>query len=171
MRRCLWLLALSLLAASAPAGAEEFRLYLVRHAEKAADGGADPALTLAGRLRADRLARWLAPRGLVAVWSTDYRRTRETAHPTASAAALDIGIYAPTPAEPFAQLLLERHQTALVSGHSNTIPMLAAALCQCPVRPMSEGEYNRLLVLHVDGETVRLEQLDLDRLELPSDGP
>ena len=53
-----------------------YTIYLVRHAEKAT--GPDPELTRAGAERAGRIGGWLQGRNISAVWSSDYRRTRQS---------------------------------------------------------------------------------------------
>ena len=69
--------------AAAVAPAPHLTVYLVRHAEKVLDGTRDPALTPAGHRRADALADLLHGVELTQVHTTNYRRTRETALPTA----------------------------------------------------------------------------------------
>lgn len=126
---------------------------IVRHAEKAADAGPDPSLTDAGRARADAIARDLADAPVVAVYSTAYARTRDTAQPTATAHGLRVTSYdAREPADALARRLRATHDsgTVLVVGHSNTVPQIAAALCGCDVPPMEETEYDRRLVVTVD---------------------
>ncbi len=63
-------------------------IFLVRHAEKASTGGNDPDLSLAGQKRADALARILRDSQITAVFVTEFKRTQETAAPTAKAAHL-----------------------------------------------------------------------------------
>src|SRR3546814_4965489 len=53
---------------------------VVRHAEKVDDGSRDPSLTDAGRARAHALAELLRSRDVVAVYATDFRRTRSEEH-------------------------------------------------------------------------------------------
>ena len=128
---------------------------LVRHAEKADDGTRDPPLTAAGRARALALSRLLADAPVVAAYASDYRRTRQTAQPTAAAHRLAVAGYDPArPAAGFAAQLLQRHPsgTVLVVGHSNTIPGLVAALCRCPVAPLGDGDYDRLFRVRVDAQ-------------------
>src|SRR3546814_16685724 len=60
---------------------------VVRPAEKVDDGSRDPSLTDAGRARAHALAELLRSRAVVAVYATDFRRTRDTAEHTAAAHA------------------------------------------------------------------------------------
>ena len=57
-------------------------VVLVRHAEPAA-GGTDPGLSTAGRRRAATLAKMLAGAGITAIFTSELRRTKETAAPLA----------------------------------------------------------------------------------------
>ena len=135
----------------APAPAVEF--VVVRHAEKAGGAGDDPSLTAAGQARARALAQALADAPVVAVYSTAFARTRQTAMPTADAHGLPVTPYdAREPAAALATRLRASHAagTVLVVGHSNTVPAIAAALCGCDVPPMEETEYDRRLVVTVD---------------------
>ncbi len=158
-----WLAVSALLAAFIqPAAAEtgpEFQLYLIRHAEKSTDED-DPGLTPAGQQRSGRLAEWFGGRGLETIWSSDYRRTRDTALPSARVLGLEIALYDPRQLEPFSETLLKRAESALVVGHSNTTPELAAILCRCQVRPMEETEHDRIILITVHGGERKLEELD-----------
>jgi broad specificity phosphatase PhoE len=139
---------------------QPFTLYLVRHAEKQENGGKDPGLTGSGRERAARLAKWLKPRKLEAVWSSDFRRSRETAGPAADGLNLPLRLYDVDALEAFAPQLLAEGRNALVVGHSNTSPELAGLLCGCPVAPIPESEYERIWRLTVRDGAATLEQLD-----------
>lgn len=143
-------------AAPAEASVQTTVLFLVRHAEKAAEPADDPPLTHEGRTRASRLAALLADAGLDAVWSTDYERTRATATPVAERAGLDVGMYDPRDLEGFAAALTERGGRALVVGHSNTTPALVDLLGGDPGPPIDEAsEYDRLYVVTLtSGEPV-----------------
>jgi broad specificity phosphatase PhoE len=126
---------------------------LVRHAEKTADDPRDPGLTDAGRARAARLAASLADAPLRAIYATAYRRTRDTAGPSAVAHGLQVAVYdAREPAADFAARLRAAHRagTVLVVGHSNTVPAIAAALCACPVAPMREDEFDRRIEIRIE---------------------
>src|SRR5258707_1720645 len=59
-------------------------VVIVRHAEKAANGGNDPDLSSAGRARADALARILKDSSITAIFTSEFKRTQETAAPTAT---------------------------------------------------------------------------------------
>src|SRR5438874_11953206 len=59
-------------------------VVIVRHAEKAASDGKDPDLSPAGRARAEALARILKDSGITAIFTTEFKRTQETAAATAT---------------------------------------------------------------------------------------
>lgn len=129
-------------------------IYLVRHAEKQA--GDDPSLTVAGLERAQMLGVILSDEGVGKIWSSDYRRTRETAAPLATRLGLDVEIYDASDLASLADRLTAEGLTALVVGHSNTTPQLAELLGAAPGEPIVESnEYDRLYVIQrKDGVTV-----------------
>ena len=152
-----WLLAALLLAAcSTPqprAGTGEVAFVIVRHAEKAGGAGSDPALSDAGLERAAALARRLSGTSVAAVYTTDFRRTRDTVAPTAAAQGLAAIVYdAHAPADAVAARLKAAHRegTVLVAGHSNTVPDIVAALCGCDVAAMDESEFDRISIVRID---------------------
>jgi broad specificity phosphatase PhoE len=138
---------------------DEYTLYLVRHAEKETVDSKDPALTSAGQLRAEELAARLRNKDIEDVWSSDYKRTRDTAAPLAAELDIEVKIYNPEEPETLITALHQLQRNALIVGHSNTIPELARLLCQCPVADMEETEYDRLLVISVQNGTASLESL------------
>ena len=152
--------------AEAPAA---FEIYLVRHAEKTTEAQ-DPGLTSDGAERAAWLAAIMAPGSPSAIWSSDYRRTRQTAAPTAQALGLDVLFYDPRQLEDLAAVLLSRAESALVVGHSNTTPELAALLCECNVREMAESEYDRIIVIRVDGPNRAVREWDSTELRRAEPG-
>ena len=155
--RCL-LLALAIGLAGCAAAPDKpmapYTVYLVRHAEKAP--GEDPGLTPQGMERAEWLATQARRRDVAAVWSSPYRRTRETAGPIAEAINAPVREYDPRALEALASELESAAVDAAVIGHSNTTPQLAALLCDCEVDPMPETEYDRVLIVRIDGAERRL---------------
>lgn len=124
------------------------QIYLVRHAEKMS--GPDPDLTEDGFDRAAALADRLSDVGIEVVYSTDFKRTVQTAEPIAQALGLDIQLYDPYDLAGFANKVLEAKQTVLVVGHSNTTPELSVELGGDPGDPIVEAtEYDRLYILTV----------------------
>ena len=63
-------------------------LILIRHGlpvrQELASGRADPELSAAGRLQAERVADWLHNEGIDAIYTSPMRRARETAAPLAT---------------------------------------------------------------------------------------
>ena len=136
--------------------AEDTVIYLSRHAEKAA--GSDPALLPAGKDRAGRLAERLAGEGIAAVYATKFRRTRETARPTAERAGVKVSRYAAggNP-ESLTRGWLRQHrgQRILVVGHSNTVPGLVNALLgEARYSDISEDDYSNLYRVSVTPDGV-----------------
>jgi len=136
-----------------------FTLYLIRHAEKQSDGSRDPGLTTAGMDRAQKSADWLQDKDIVDIWSSDYKRTRNTAEPLLEELNLDLKIYDPGNLPALAERLRDNGSNALVVGHSNTTPELARLLCQCDIADMDESEYERLIVIAFVGEEVTVQTL------------
>lgn len=132
---------------------EGVTFIVVRHAEKAKAPEDDPGLATQGRARAALLARRLATVDLVAVYATGYRRTRETVEPAARHHGLEPRAYeARLAADALVAQLRARHAagTVLVAGHSNTVPAIVAALCECDTAAMAEAEYDRISLVRVD---------------------
>src|SRR5437016_14170062 len=75
-----------LLFVSVPIVSAQPVVVIVRHAEKAANGGNDPDLSSAGRARANELARILKGSGITAIFTSEFKRTQEPAAPTATSA-------------------------------------------------------------------------------------
>lgn len=148
------------LATALPAAAQT--VILVRHAEKV-DASADPDLSEAGYVRAEALAAVLADAGVTQAWSTPLARTRLTATPTAAAAGIEVGTLSlEGGGAAHVARVVEMLRAAgpdeviLVSGHSNTVPDIARALGVADEPPMSDCEYDRLLVIDLDGGGARV---------------
>ena len=62
---------------------EPVSVFLVRHAEKAADDPQDPQLSVNGKQRASELARILSNAGVTHLFSSQFRRTKSTLQPLA----------------------------------------------------------------------------------------
>ncbi|HEX8440593.1 phosphoglycerate mutase family protein [Archangium sp.] len=142
---------------ASPAPSASTVVLLVRHAEKATEGGDDPALTPAGRQRAEVLVQVAQHAGVSAISATRLRRTRETAQPLADRLGVPITVREVIPGGGRAQAaqqardLLTQHrgQVVLVVGHSNTLPLVAEALAGVPIPPIPDSEYDRLMVVVV----------------------
>jgi broad specificity phosphatase PhoE len=122
-------------------------VFIVRHAEKASAGGKDPELSVEGQKRADALANILKDSQITAVFVTEFKRTQDTAAPTARAAhiiptvipANDIGV--------LAEKLRALDGNALVVGHGNTIPDLLKALGIATPVSIPENDYAEIFAV------------------------
>jgi len=131
-------------------------IIFVRHAEKALDAGDDPGLSAAGRRRVAELTRQLRDADVVAgvdaIYTTQYRRTQETARPLADALDLPINQYDAMDTESVLETILKRHKgkIILVVAHSNTLPELIANLgASKKVPPIAENEYDNIYVISI----------------------
>ncbi len=152
---------------TAPASKDNFELYLVRHAEKQADGSRDPELTEAGTQRAENLTVWFEDKNINDIWSSDYKRTRDTAKPTVSKLGLELNIYDPRDLNALSETLLRNQNNALIVGHSNTTPELARLLCDCDIEDMDESEYDRLIVISIGNSGAQDRTLTQNNLPQP----
>lgn len=145
---------LALLPSAARAG-DATVVVIVRHAEKATDDPRDPSLSEAGQARAEALARTLAGAGLDAAYATEFRRTQQTAAPSARAAGLALQVRPAAGSDPAAYGAALRDEvralpagsTVLVVGHSNTVPALVQAFAGQAAAAMPETEYDRYTVV------------------------
>jgi len=137
---------LSIFVAVTVASAEPV-VVIVRHAEKAASDGGDPDLSPAGRARAEALARILKDSGITAIFTSEFKRTQETAAPTAASTSIATTV---VPAKDPAALVAKLHQlngNALVVGHGNTIPNIIKALgINAPIN-IPDADYSELLIV------------------------
>lgn len=151
-----------ILAAIPTAARAQATIFLVRHAERADSGAggmsSDPVLSAAGRARAARLAAMLKEMKLTAVFSTEFKRTQQTAAPTAKAQQLTVTT---VPADQTAALV-DKLKTAtgavLVVGHSNTVPEVMTALGLTPPVTIGDTEFDNLFIV-VTGAQPRMVRL------------
>ncbi len=160
MKRLLVVLILAMFVYGPGIAQEEnsFTIYLVRHAEKVIDKDnlKDPPLTECGIERAESIKYFLTDIDLDRVYSTDYIRTRETARPTATSKQLDIELYNTGDMKAIAEMLLERGESVLVVGHSNTVPILAGLLAGEQGYAIPDNVYNQVYQVVIYGEIKKL---------------
>lgn len=149
------------LLCSTQALANHYQLFLVRHAEKAATP-ADPALSECGKLQAKALATLLKEVSLPQIYHTPYQRTTMTAQ-----ALLQPGralqSYDPAKLAEFSKKLQQQQQSAVVVGHSNTTPQLAALLSAKDIAPLTESQYGVIYQLTFNDNQLQ----SLNQLQLP----
>jgi phosphohistidine phosphatase SixA len=142
-------------------------VILVRHAEKQTGNilDQDPDLTPAGYRRAADLYRVLKGRHVDAIITTQLKRTRETAQPTADSLHLvpvqvHMGRHPQETADSIARLIRTRYvgKTVLVVGHTTSVNRTIAALAGPQLGDLCDSTFGNLftLVIPVNG-TPRLE--------------
>jgi 2,3-bisphosphoglycerate-dependent phosphoglycerate mutase len=137
---------LIILASVSFATAEPF-VVIVRHAEKASEEGKDPDLSSEGLARAEALEQMVKDSGIVAIFTSEFKRTIETAAPTAKALGITPSVI---PAKDTASLvanLRELKGNALVVNHSNSIPDLVKALGIDASIKIQENDYTELFIV------------------------
>jgi 2,3-bisphosphoglycerate-dependent phosphoglycerate mutase len=139
--------------------------YLIRHAEKDRSEGVgnDPELTEAGHNRAERWAEVFGLEPLDAVYSTDYKRTRQTAEPSAQANALDLQFYDPNTLNTEALIAQHNGQRVLIVGHSNTTPFIVNKfLGEERFEWIDDAVNGNLYVVTIVGETIGVQILSIE---------
>lgn len=135
-------------------------VYLVRHAEKAADGSDDPPLSAAGQRNAQALVAWFEGKPLDAIYATHLRRTQQTALPLATVRDLDLRVLPAANTAGLIERLRTRHceQAVLVVGHSNTVPAIVNALGGPKLPDLCDASYATMFVFQParDGRAAQL---------------
>jgi phosphohistidine phosphatase SixA len=135
-------------------------IVLIRHAEKMpaspTDNG-DPDLSPEGKQRAERLVKLLKKYKPHEIFSTNFKRTKQTVEPIAKARKKEIQTYDPTkPADLVAKMMPSNTDHYVIVGHSNTIPRLANLIAKKEVfRDLPEPEYGVFWVIKMKDGVVR----------------
>jgi phosphohistidine phosphatase SixA len=133
-------------------------VHVVRHAETGSTA-TDPPLDATGQARAATLASLLGPANVTAIFTSQFRRTQDTAMPTAIDAGVAISVIEiPANGTTYGDVLVAATQdsmatSALIVGHSNTVPDTVKAFTGIDVPPISESEFDRIytITLAADG--------------------
>ena len=125
-------------------------IFLVRHCEKAMESTDNPNLAEEGKKRAAHLAEILKNTGIEAVYSTNYKRTMQTAEPLADIMKLSPAVYEPRDTS-FAEQLRKSGKKVLVVGHSNTVPELLNQLTGTKNYQPNDG-YGDLWVITIQAD-------------------
>lgn len=164
MTRALCLAAAAVLTVSAAASAQT-AVFIVRHAERAdaVSGGSqmmtsDPELSEAGRARAQSLAAALKDAGITAIYTTEYKRTQQTAEPLATALGVKVTTVPARDLPALIEKLKAGTGNALVVGHSNTVGDVIAGLGVAEAVKLRDEDYDNLFIV-VPGGTPMLVRL------------
>ena len=140
-------------------------IVLVRHAERAADtdmNKGDPELSAEGRERALRLVKIVRKYKPHEIFSSDFKRARQTAEPIAVYRGKQVQIYDPKkPADLVQKMMTSKTEHYLIVGHSNTIPALANLLMKKQLfQSLDDSEYGAIWVVKIrNGSPKKVEVL------------
>lgn len=152
--------ALIVMTAGSLAAADHQVIFLVRHAERAAAAAPanpvppghpmmsdDPPLSPAGQARAARLATMLASAGIQRIYTTEFKRTRQTAAPLADKLKIKAVMAAANDPAPLIKQLQQGAGNVLVVGHANTIPDLLKKLGVKESVTIGDDQYDDLFIV------------------------
>ena len=146
--------AVLMLATSVAEVAAQPVVFLVRHAERADAGmaaakvtGADPDLSGAGVARANSLAAMLKDARIRTVITTEYKRTRQTGGPVATAAGVPLTVIDSKDVAGAIKTIGSSTGNVLVVGHSNTVPEILKGLGVTEPVTIAEDEFDSLFVV------------------------
>jgi phosphohistidine phosphatase SixA len=123
MRTSFFALLCSLLISSC-----SYKIYVVRHAEKAPTPASNPTLSAEGTQRALDLRQVLRNKKIQKIYCTNTTRTLSTAEPLALVLNIKPELYPGRPDTAFIKALKSNATSQLVVGHSNTIDDIANML-------------------------------------------
>ncbi len=150
------LFALASACATAPADPAPQPVYFVMRHLHTPEGERDPDLTNEGQRQAALLADRLAPERPVAIYVSDYRRTRQTAAPLAARLGLTPIVYDPADTPGLVARVRAGPKPVLIVGHSNTVPEIIAQLGGTRPAPLVHADFGDLWRIGPGGATARL---------------
>jgi phosphohistidine phosphatase SixA len=128
-------------------------IFLVRHAERAAISGhvpSDTGLSREGKARAADLAQALRDAQITAIYTSEFKRTKETAEPLAQSLGIRPEVVQSDDFRTLIAKLRALRGNALVVGHSNTLPQIINALGVASRVTVAETEHDNLFVVILD---------------------
>jgi broad specificity phosphatase PhoE len=130
-------------------------VIVIRHAEKAADPGPDPDLTLTGEDRAIALTRFLRHNKIDAVFTSELRRTQQTAAVLARQRGITPVVVPAADTKGLIEKVnaLPTDAIVLVVAHSNTIPDIVKALGAPEKVSLRDDEYGRVFIVNQGSAT------------------
>lgn len=159
--RFLWVAAAAALVVAGPARSQDkaVTVFVVRHAEKGPEQP-DPSLTPAGAARAAALAAMLADTRVSAIYTSQFKRTQETAAPLGQRLGVTPQVIDAGKTDQLVAALkaLPPGSRALVVSHSNVVPAVVEKLSGEKVGELTDADYDRLYVVTIrpEGATVTL---------------
>ena len=135
--------------------------YFIRHAEKA-DNSQNPDLSEIGLERANLWNKIFSEVGFDEIYSTDYKRTIQTATPTATNKKIQIKLYNPKTIaiESFQKETLGKK--VLIIGHSNTTPNFVNQIINQKIyADIEDTTFGNLYIVTINDGTITHQLLKL----------
>jgi broad specificity phosphatase PhoE len=131
--------------------------YVVRHLNTPA-GERDPDLLPEGSRVAALLPAWFERERArpVAIYVSDYKRTRQTAGPLAARLGLQLTLYDPADTPALIARVRAEPGPVLIVGHSNTVPDIVAALDGTRPAPLVHEDFGDIWRVRPGGATERM---------------
>jgi broad specificity phosphatase PhoE len=107
----------------------------------------DPDLSEAGRARAAALASMLRSAGVTSIFTTEFKRTQQTAAPLAAALGVQPTVVGSRDTARLLEMVRKAGGTVLVVGHSNTVPEIVKALGVATPVTVADDEFDNLFVV------------------------
>lgn len=132
-------------------------IYMTRHGERQVpeDGivtsATDPDLNAAGKKRADILRDSLRNKHLSVCFATQYKRTFQTAEPTAIDQRIPMRRYFADSSNRFIDSLIKtKNKNYLVVGHNTTVPLMLRHIGLHPsMEKIAENDYSNFFVITI----------------------
>ena len=149
------LVACSIAVLMPSAAAAQNVVFAVRHAERADASSpppkmtaADPDLSAAGHERAKSLASMLKDAKIAAIFTSEFKRTKQTAEPLAKLLDVEIQQVPAKNADELLKRVRAVKGNVLIVGHSDTVPDLVNKLLGATeAGPIGEQEFDNLFVV------------------------
>lgn len=139
--------------------------YLIRHAEKDRTDpqNADPSLNIDGMKRAKNWAKYFEAIKIDEIYVTKYIRTKQTVSFIAQQKAISPKTYNPNTLYSEDFLKETNGKTVIISGHSNTTPMLVNKLIgEQKFKDMDDSDNATLFKVTIDGNNRNVETLKVE---------
>jgi len=123
-------------------------IVVVRHADKIDDTD-DAVLSPTGQAQAERLANVLKDLGISTIYTTQFKRTIQTATPLADLLGIKLLAYEQTDVDGVVKEIREKHpkEVVMVVGHRSTVPRILKQFGASEVVALETSEYDSLFIL------------------------
>ncbi len=139
--------------------------YFIRHAEKDRTDATNknPELNALGEKRAEQWRNYFKNIDFNAVYSTSYKRTQQTAEPTAKAKNLTIKNYDPVTLYSPEFAKETKGKRVLIVGHSDTTPAFVnMILGRTKYNDIDDNDNSKLFIITISGDQITDQALSIN---------